>query len=367
MRAILSCGGTGGHIYPAVAIADKIMEKEPDSEILFIGTKKGMENRIVPASGYRIEGIDASGFNRHSIVANFRTIDDIIKGGHEARQLIRGFRPDVVIGTGGYVTGPVLREASRLHFPCYIHEQNAFAGMANKMLEHSVEKVFISFEEAGQYFKHPEKLVFSGNPIRGGFRTLKRDECRSRLGLAPEQPMLLIFGGSLGAELINESALRLIDGIGDKDIKLYFITGKRYYGEIKESLGEVPGQVVLLDYADDMPTLMKAADLAVSRAGAIAVSEIMACGLPSILIPSPNVTNNHQYYNAKAVADAGAAILLEEAELGQDIGRLAAAAFGLLEDRETSAAMGEKARSLGRTDAAEIIYETIAHDRHAGV
>ena len=367
MKAILSCGGTGGHIYPAVAIADKIREREPDSDILFIGTKTGMENRIVPSSGYKIEGIDASGFNRHSITANLHTIENIIKGSREASHIISDFAPDIVIGTGGYVTGPVLREAHRHHIPCYIHEQNAFAGMANKMLESSVEKVFISFEESGKYFRHPEKLILSGNPIRAAFSILKREDCRAQLGLEENDRMLVIFGGSLGAELINESAIRLIDEIRDDDIKLYFVTGRRYYEEIRGRVGDLPEGIVLLDYADNMPQLLKAADVAVSRAGAIAVSEIMACGLPSVLVPSPNVTNNHQYYNAKAVADRGAAVLIEEKHIAEAPDVLKDAVLRLASDRQARLSMREKALDAAITNAADIIYDTIIHDRHAGV
>ncbi len=359
MKVILSCGGTGGHIYPAIAIADKIKEKRPDAEVLFIGTIKGMENELVPKAGYEIKGIDASGFNRKHLLANISTLRNFTKGGSEAGQIIHQFRPDIVIGTGGYVTGSVITAARRQHIPCYIHEQNAFPGIANKFLHPMTTKTFISFEESARYFRHKDKLVLSGNPVRGDFSRLDTAACRAALGLGAEL-MILVFGGSLGAEAINSAALRLIDGIRGKNVKLYFVTGKRYYEEVKAA-AEAKGldQTVLMPYADNMPELMCACDIVVSRAGAIAVSEIMVCGRPSVLIPSPNVTNNHQYYNAKAVADAGAAVLIEEKDLNADPGLLSQALLRLEADEAARTAMQEAARAAAKPDAAGVIVREL--------
>ncbi len=359
MRVIFSCGGTGGHIYPAIAVADKITEKRPDAEILFIGTLKGMENDLVPKAGYEIRGIDASGFNRKHLMANVSTLRNLLKGGNEAGQIIHEFRPDIAFGTGGYVTGSVINAAHRQHVRCFIHEQNAFPGLANKLLEPMTEKTFISFADSAKYFRHPDKLVLSGNPVRADFGGLSQQACREKLGLKDEL-MILVFGGSLGAETINASALRLIEEIRGKNIKLYFVTGKRYYDEVKRE-AEARGleQTVLIPYADNMPELMCASDIVVSRAGAIAVSEIMVCGRPSVLIPSPNVTNNHQYYNAKAVADAGAAALIEEKDLLASPELLSKALLKLEADPAARLAMQSAAKAAAKPDAADIIFNEL--------
>ena len=364
MKAILSCAGTGGHIYPAIAIADKIRRMEPDSQILFIGTKTGMENRLVPAAGYEIRGIDASGFNRKNLLKNFKTAVNLVKGSHEVDAILAEFQPDVVIGTGGYVTGTVVREASKKGIPCYIHEQNVVPGMANKMLEKYVKKVFISFEGSRDHFQEPEKLVLTGNPIRKEFLIEDVSDARQQLGLTDNDFMILITGGSLGAEVPNMASLDLIAELAKdtKGAKVFFVTGKRYYEEIAAKVKAIDGAekfVRVIDYADNMPVLMSASDLIVSRAGAIALSEITASGKPSILIPSPNVTNNHQYYNAKSVADEGAAVLIEESSLQEGFAPFTAAVMQLLASRDRLNRMAEKAAAIGKTDAVDIIYKNI--------
>ena len=362
MKVILSCGGTGGHIYPAVAIADRIKKSHPDADILFIGTKSGMENRIVPAAGYKIEGIDASGIDRHNLLKNFKTLGNVIQGGHDAARIIKEFSPDIVIGTGGYVTGTVLMKAHSAGIPCYIQEQNAVPGVTNKMLEGWAKKIFLSFESSKKHFRHPEKCVVTGNPIRADFSELDRAACRTECGLSGET-MVLITGGSLGAQKLNEAALRLIDELPGKDIKLFFVTGRRYHEEISAQLAQkteaARSCVRLIDYADNMPVLMTAADIVVSRAGAIAVSELLACGKPSVLVPSPNVTNNHQYWNAKAVADEGAAVLIEESRLDEDISVLAGEVLELASKPEALQAMASSAARIARIDAADRIFEEL--------
>ena len=364
MKAILSCAGTGGHIYPAIAIADKIRRMEPGADILFIGTKHGMENRLVPQAGFAIQGIDASGFNRKNMLKNFKTAMDLLLGSAETASILKNFGPDLVIGTGGYVTGTVVRKASQMGIPCYIHEQNVVPGMANKMLEKYVEKVFISFEGSKNSFKEPDKLVLSGNPVRRDFLSIDTEGARQKLNLSENDVMILITGGSLGAEVPNLASLELIRQLAPapKNAKIFFVTGKRYYDEIKtqvDAIRDADKFVKVIDYADDMPVLMSAADLIVSRAGAIALSEITASGKPSVLIPSPNVTNNHQYYNAKSLADAGAAILVEETELQENFDAFTKAMRALMDDRLRLQRMVMASAQLGRTDAVDIIYKTI--------
>lgn len=357
MRVILSCGGTGGHIYPAIAIADKIKEKEPDSKILFIGTKTGMENRIVPEAGYEIVGIDASGLKRRKVIKNLKTLHDAAKGGREAEQIIKDFKPDAVIGTGAYVTGIVLLHAHKLHIPCFIHEQNALPGLTNKVLSHFVDNIFISFKGTEKAFHHPERVVYSGNPIRADFERLDKAQCRKQLGISDDQMVILATGGSLGAEKLDNEVVGFANKIQGLNIKLLFVTGKMYYDEIKPQINS--SNVTVIDYANNMPVLMTAADVVISRAGAIALAEITACGKPSILVPSPNVTNNHQYHNAKALADAGAAVLLEEKDFVEGEAVLASEILSLLSRPEDLKSMAYHAKSLAAFDAADIIFNCL--------
>ena len=344
MKVIMSCGGTGGHIYPAIAIADKIKEHYPDAEILFVGTKQGMENRLVPQAGYEIKGIEAAGLVRKSVIKNIKTLNKFIHGGHEVHKIIDDFMPDVVIGTGGYVTGTVLLCAHNHHIKCYIHEQNAYPGVPNKLLEPICEKVFISFPEAANYFKDKSKIVLTGNPIRKEFIDIDHSDDEE----------ILICGGSLGAEMINKAALELIKQVDDK---IVFVTGKRYYPEISKN--EMPENVTLLDYENNMAARMARAKLVISRSGAITLSEILASEKPAIFIPSPNVTANHQYHNAKSVADAGAAIIVEEKDLNENIGLLAEKVKELLNDEQTLKNMSAKAKEIAKIDATDIIYQNI--------
>ena len=360
MKVIMSCAGTGGHIYPAIAIADKIKANNPDAEIIFIGTRHGMENTLVPKAGYEVKGINASGFNRKNLLKNFKTVADIISGSAQAKKIIKDFGPDMVIGTGGYVTGVVVKNAAKAGIPCFIHEQNAVLGMANKLLEKYARKVFISFEESRNALQFPEKAVMTGNPIRKEFLELDPEACR-KAQVPGGETFVLAFGGSLGAEVLNKSVIKLIDEMPEEGTKLCFVTGKRYYDEISAQLKDKPGMknVTLLPYADNMPELILASDLVISRAGAIAVSEITASGRASVLIPSPNVTNNHQYHNAKAIADAGAAVLLEEKDMGSEYGELAAVVLDLVKDGDRRRTMAECAKQIGRSNAADVIYENL--------
>lgn len=359
MKVILACGGTGGHIYPAIAIADKIKRKHPDAEILFIGTERGMERTLVPENGYAFDWISASGFNRKNIFKNIKTLADILKGSKQAGRLIKNFNPDFVIGTGGYVTGPVLKEAHRRGIPVYIQEQNAVPGVANKMLERYARKVFVSFPDSAKYFKDSKKLVFSGNPIRKAFSVAAIMDCRNMFGLAEKDFMVLVFGGSLGADVLNRETLKMIRALQADKVKVFFVTGQRYYEAVSAELQtmEDPSFVTLIPYADNMPTLLNAADLVISRAGAIALSEITACGKPSVLVPSPNVTNNHQYYNAKALESVGAAILLEEKDFRTDEPLLSDFVLKLKNNKEKLNAMAAASARMGRIDAADIIYD----------
>lgn len=365
MKVIISGGGTGGHIYPAIAIADKIMRKRPGTQILFLGTEKGMESKLVPESGYEIRYISASGFNRKNLWKNVATLRDFARGCRQVKAVLESFTPDIVIGTGGYVTGPVLWTAGRKGIPTFIHEQNAFPGLANRMLEKHTKKVFISFPESRQYFKHKDKTVLTGNPVRKEFIVSSVIDYRKKLNISDGEFFILSFGGSRGAEKINDAILNLSEAVNElAGVRLVHITGNNYFDEFSRRLEEkgIPaggkdgngGKINILPYTNSIHEYMLASDLVICRAGAITVAELTACGKPAILVPSPNVTANHQYYNAKAVADKGGAVLIEEKDLTPE--KLKGVVMRLMNNREALNKMAENSASVGRLDGADAIF-----------
>ncbi len=354
----MSGGGTGGHIYPAIAIADEIRRRHPDAEILFVGTERGMERDIVPKNGYPIRYITVSGFDRRHLTKNFKTLKDLRQGMKEARRIIREFKPDYVIGTGGYVCGPVVRSAYRLGVPAFIHEQNAFPGLTNKLLSRHVKQVFLAFEDAAEYFKTSAPPLAVGNPVRSAFQEASREESRKKLGLSDDDFVILGFGGSLGAQCINEQMQQIAERFaGRENTHVFFATGKRYYPGIMEQPHTATDNITYLEYINDMPLYLSACDIAITRSGALTVSEITACGRASVMIPSPNVTANHQFFNAKYAADRGACILLEEKDLAET--PAVDAVEELYRDPRKVRRMEEAAAAAGRTDAAEVICRTI--------
>ncbi|MDR2770799.1 MAG: glycosyltransferase, partial [Clostridiales Family XIII bacterium] len=272
MKVVMTGGGTGGHIYPAVAIADKIRRRQPDSEILFIGALRGMEKDIVPARGYALRLIDVRGFDRRRLYRNAGAALALLRACGEARRILQSFAPDIVIGTGGYVSGPVLREAGRAGIPACIHEQNAFPGLANRLAERYAEKVFVAFEESGAYFKDKGKLVLTGNPVRREFALCGLVDYRKKFGLDARAFALLVFGGSLGARAVNEALFAILKELyAEDDLHLFFISGNRYYEEASATFAAagIPqdGRFRVMAYTDEMHAYMCAADLVISRAG----------------------------------------------------------------------------------------------------
>lgn len=360
MKVIMTGGGTGGHIYPAIAIADKIKRKHPDAEILFVGTNRGMERELVPKNGYEIRFITVSGFHRKQLWKNLKTAADLVKGNLQAGRIVKEFRPDLVIGTGGYVCGPVVRAAHKKGIRTYIHEQNAYPGVTNKLLEKFVDKVFISFPESKSYFKDQSKLVVTGNPIRKSFLLCGMNDSREKMSVKPNEFVILCFGGSLGAGRINSTMIHVIEAVsGMEDTRLYFITGKNHYDKVMDTLKEkdikLNGNINIMEYADNMHEYLSAADLVISRAGALTISEITACGKAAILIPSPNVTGNHQYFNAKVVADKGGAIIMEEKDLTDE--KLLGTILRLKNNKEALNSMSRASAGVGRFDAVDTIYD----------
>lgn len=362
MRVIMTGGGTGGHIYPAIAIADRIKERILDSEILFVGTEKGLEKELVPKNGYDIRFITVSGLNRKKPLKNFKVLKEYNQGKKQAKRIIEEFKPDVVIGTGGYVCGPVVKMAAKMGIKTYIHEQNATPGVTNKMLENFVDGVFLGFAEAAKHFRKPAKHVVSGNPVRDTFFKARKNTSREKLGVDEDKFVILSFGGSQGAGKINKAMLDVVEKYnGNENVKVYFATGKRYYepilSEFKEKNIKLEDNIEIMEYIDHMELYISAADIVISRSGALAVSEIAVCGTPSILIPSPNVTGNHQMFNAKAIADKGGAVILEEANLSGD--SLIKEIKGLEKDKDLLADMSVKAKGCAPLDASDIIYYQI--------
>lgn len=365
MKVLLAGGGTAGHINPALAIAGYIKKKRPETEFLFIGNRDGMEQRLVPQAGFEIKSITISGFKRSfspkSMVENVKTVTRTFTSSHEAKKIISEFKPDICIGTGGYVSGPVIRTASKMGIPCIIHEQNAYPGVTNKMLAKSVNKVMLAVPDAKKYFEKAD-FVVTGNPVRGDILTADKEESRAELKL-DERPMILSFGGSLGARKINEAVADIVARSG-KDGRYQHIHAYGKYGDwfpdlVKEKGTDI-SQCDNLDirpYIDNMPTCMAAADLVICRAGAITLSEIQAMGKPAILIPSPNVAENHQYHNAMALVNAGAAEIIEESELSGET--LMKTSDKMLLDPEKLNTISENSRKMAITDANERIYSVV--------
>lgn len=365
MKVLLAGGGTAGHINPALAIAGFIKAKRPDTEFLFIGNKDGMEQRLVKQAGFEIKSITISGFKRSfspkSVAENIKTVGRTFSSSAQSKKIIAEFKPDICIGTGGYVSGPVVRTAAKMGIPCVIHEQNAYPGVTNKMLAKRVKKVMLAVEAAKKYFDS-SSVVITGNPVRSEILTADKDSSRKALNL-DARPVVLSFGGSLGARKINEAVADLAARSG-KDKKYQHIHAYGSYGDWFSQLVMDKGTDIskcdnldIRPYIDNMPECMAAADLVICRAGAITLSEIQAMGKPAILIPSPNVAENHQFHNAMALVNAGAAEIIEESELSGEL--LMQKADAMLQSPEKLHQIGENSRKMAITDANERIYSVI--------
>lgn len=353
-------GGTAGHINPALSIANYFRERDNAFQALFIGTERGLETKLVPREGYEIRYIDIRGFDRRRLWRNVAVLYKLAAARRACREIMEEFKPDAVVCTGGYVSGPVAMAAGKLHLPAIIHEQNVYPGLTVKGAEKYVNYVVTSFEETKNYMKHPEKCVLAGNPLRPEILKTDRAEARKKLGLGKE-PFVLVFGGSLGAEKINETMAGVLQKIKPGAMRLLFGTGDRNYDRTKARLAQagvdLGGGIQVVPYINNMETVMPAADLIVSRAGAITVSEIAALGKPSILIPSPNVVRNHQEQNARAFEAKGAAVILTEDRLTADT--LFEAMMKLVSDPQALEKMGRNVKKIAKTDALEQIYKLI--------
>ncbi len=359
MRVVLTGGGTGGHIYPALAVAKEILRKEPQATFLYIGTAKGLEANLVPRAGIDFRAIEISGFKRRLSVDNVRTVWKFIRSVGQSKAILREFKPDVVIGTGGYVCAPVVYAATRLGVRTIIHEQNVVPGLANAFLARFVDQVAVSFEESFAHFPR-HKTVYTGNPC--ATEVIHGDSVRARQALSlPEgKRIVLIVGGSRGARAINEATLQLIPKLAQyPDCHFVYVTGEVHYEQISQMVkSNQPSNLTLLPYVHNMPDLLTTTDVIVNRAGASTLAELTALGIPAILIPSPYVTNNHQEKNARGLERQGAAIVITEKELTGDI--LDRSLHELVADRERWQTMRGQSLSLGKPDAAENIYRLIS-------
>ncbi len=361
MRVLLTGGGTAGHINPAIAIANYIKEKEPESEFLFVGTERGLEKTLVPKCGYDIKFIDVMGLRRSLSVENIKVFINYIKSTGVAKRIIKEFKPDVVIGTGGYVCAPVVKAAASLKIPTLIHEQNVFPGLAIKMLAGKADITAISFEETRDMMK-AKKIVLTGNPLRPDLFAVHNIELvRAQYGF-DEKPIVLMFGGSLGAEKMNEALVQLIEENLVKDFNLIASTGERHYESISESIKKTTDltkvkNIKVVPYIYNMEEIFFAADVVVGRAGAITVSEITALGKAAVLIPSPYVAHNHQEYNARYLEKNGAAKVVLENEVSGK--RISEEISSILKNKETLAKMQSDSKKIGIADACETIYNYI--------
>ena len=362
MRVLLTGGGTGGHVNPALAIADVIKANIPNAEIAFVGTKRGIENRLVSKEGYKIYHIEIQGIRRSLSLSNLKTAYYVLVSPHRAKKIIREFEPDIVIGTGGYVCWPTLRAAASMGIPTMVHESNALAGVAVRQLQGRVDRILTNFKATADQLSEKEKIVNVGNPLRTAYGLCSREEARAKLGI-PESVKFLVlsFGGSLGAEKVNSAAMDVMKDfvLPHSDVMHIHAGGSNSFENAKalfESYGLSGNErLVLKDYIYDMPLHMAAADLVISRAGAMTLTELARMGKPAIIIPSPNVTDNHQYKNAKVLADAGAAILLEESGLTGET--ICSAVERIYCDETVRADMSAAIRGFANEDAGKLIFE----------
>lgn len=355
MKIAVSGGGTGGHIYPALALIREIQKENNNVEFLYIGTEKGLESKIVPRENIPFKSIHITGFKRKISFENVKTVLRFLKGVRDSKKMLKEFKPDVVIGTGGYVCGPVVYAAAKMGIPTIVHEQNSVPGLTNKFLSRYVDKIAICFEEAREFFPD-QKVVLTGNPRAS--EVLGQDGIKGRLsaGLKLKVPTVLIFGGSRGARPINEAVVKSLTELSSKPYQVLYVTGDVHYEEVQKEVELVgnPENVIIKPFIHNMPEVLAGIDLTVSRAGATTLAELTSLGIPSILIPSPYVTDNHQEKNARALSEHGAAKLLLEKDLTGL--KLVEHIDNILGSEEKLADMKKAAKKLGVPDAAHRVY-----------
>ena len=358
LKVIISGGGTGGHIFPAISIANALRALRPDAQILFVGAIDRMEMQRVPAAGYKIKGLPICGFDRQHKLKNIKVLFKIWKSQRMAKKIIKDFKPDVVVGVGGFASGPTLNTAASMGVPCLIQEQNSYAGVTNKLLAKKAEKICVAYEGMERFFP-AEKIIMTGNPVRQALLNTKisREDAVKSFGLNPEKKTILLLGGSLGARTINVSVLLHLDLVKSTDVQFIWQTGSYYSAAIAEELkGENIPNLKVTDFITDMATAYKAADLVISRAGASSISEFCLIGKPVILVPSPNVAEDHQTKNALALSSKNAAIHVKDADAPANLLELA---VHTVNDDKRLKDLSENVLKLALPDSAEIIAKEV--------
>ncbi len=356
MKFIIVAGGTGGHIFPALSLVEKIMENK-NNEVLYIGTTDRMESEIVPSKGIPYKGINVHGIKKN-VIKDFRNIFDILSSIKECKSIIKEYKPDAVVAFGGYVTFPVVLAAHKLRIPVFLHEQNVIPGKTNKVLSKFSKKIFISFKESEKYFKQG-KTIYSGNPCLERAKTMKKHD-KTELGFTKNKKLILIVMGSEGSTAMNEILLDYLRGFNEEDKEILFITGKRQYSDLNNNL-KVSSSVKMVPFYDDLPGLMKSADLIISRAGASTISEIIGTSIPSIIIPSPYVANNHQYYNAVSLQNEGVSVMIEQSNFSKEL--LESTVSDILDNKEKNKELKNKLEFMEKPNSSTIMYNEILKNK----
>ena len=359
LKVLVSGGGTGGHIFPAVSIANAIKALRPDAKILFVGALGRMEMQRVPAAGYEIKGLPICGFDRKNLFKNISVLFKIWKSQQMAKKIIKDFQPQVAVGVGGYASGPTLNKAASMGIPCLIQEQNSYAGVTNKLLAKKAEKICVAYDGMERFFP-ADKIIKTGNPVRQSLleTTISREDAIRSFGLDPNKKTILLVGGSLGARTINESVMQHLDLVRKSDVQFVWQTGKYYHAQIMEQIEKEgkPDNLIVTDFISDMGVAYKAADLVISRAGASSISEFCLIGKPVILVPSPNVAEDHQTKNAMALVNVDAALYVKDSEASA---QLLALAVDTVNDEAKLTSLKENILKLALPDSAEIIAKEV--------
>lgn len=366
MKVVIAAAGTAGHINPGIAIAKKIQEEQKNSKIIFIGTTRGLENDLVPRAGYELKTIDAYGLSKKISIENIKKMIKTIKGFGEAKKILKELKPDIVIGTGGYICGATISAAHHLKIPTLLHESNAFPGKAVKLLAKKTDTILVSFEDAINRIKNANKIVFTGTPVKiekQNYTQTQKDEIIKKAGLNKDKPIVLVFGGSQGARRINQAILQIIKEESNKDYQIIWATGPKQYDIIKEELEDNDKNInniknmKIVPYIYNMEEIMNVVDVIVSRSGAMTITEISKLGKPSILVPLPNVSHDHQLYNAKVLQNVGAAEIILDNEL--DGKKLNDNIEKIVLDKNKIKLMGENALKVSSKNVENKIYEQI--------
>ena len=359
LRIIISGGGTGGHIFPAISIANAIKAKHPDAQILFVGALGRMEMQRVPAAGYEIKGLPICGFDRKHLLKNIVVLFKIWKSQHMAKKIIKDFKPMAAVGVGGYASGPTLNQCAAMGIPCLIQEQNSYAGVTNKLLAKKASKICVAYEGMDRFFP-ADKIIMTGNPVRQNVlqTDITKEEARKAFGLEPDKKTILVVGGSLGARTVNESIINHLDIVENADVQIIWQTGKYYNKAIMDTLAQHKPikNLKVMDFISDMGAAYKAADLVISRAGASSISEFCLIGKPVILVPSPNVAEDHQTKNALALVNKDAALYVKDIEAPDT---LLNTALKTVNDEAKLASLSENIKKLGLKNSADVIADEV--------